>query len=456
MKTLFSLLVLSLLCSNLIGEAPKYLLKAELPAGTTSHVTVKLESGGDLLMPTEKEGTKTLPMKLLCNLDYHEQLVDWSPEPTAVARAIRRYDSAIAKVEIEDKVTNRSLIEDRKLILAEVRDGLSIVTGGDVNLTREQVDMVNQVANTLAIDRLLPDKEVAEGESWQHDAETMQAILGMDHVGVCDVSSVVTAESDRQVQIRLAGTVHGTVDGTPTERELRAAYLFHLDQKRIVRFNLAIKEVWKSSEIVPGLDVVTKAFVSIDPETKELDVPAKVKQTAERVNQPLSRTLVYESPTKNFRFNYADTWYLTAEDRDRLSFRYLDNHEITANCIVSVLPSRSAGRHTPLEQFERDVRTLIGEQLETVSQSTEWDTKQGQHCLGVIAEGQVKEIPMQWRHYLVAADDCPRLSLAVSLERERVSTFADADRPIIESIELSPSSPGADAATASNGEAMSR
>jgi hypothetical protein len=447
-----SLLIAALFCSTAAAAAPTYLLKAELPPGTASHVTVKLESGGDLLMPTEKDGTETLPMKLLCNLEYHEQLVAWTPEPTALARSIRQYGSAVAKIEVEDKVTNSQLADDFRLILAEVREGRSIVTGGTTNLTREQVDMVNQVGNTLAIDRLLPGKEMAEGESWQHDAETLQAILGMDHVGVCEVSSVATAESDRQVQIRLAGTVHGTVDGTPTERELRAAYLFHLDQKRIVRFNLAIKEVWKSSEIVPGLDVVTKAFVTIDPATKELDVPTEVNQIAGRTNQSLSRTLVYESPTRNFRFNYADTWYLTAEDRDRLSFRYLHDHEVTANCIVSVLPARSAGRHTSLEQFERDVRTLIDEQLDTVSNSTEWDTKRGMHCLGVIAEGQVKEIPMQWRHYLVSADDCPRLSLAVSLKRDRASTFADAERPIIESIELMP----ATAETASSKDRVSR
>jgi hypothetical protein len=443
--SLLSFLAVGFLCSTAFAAAPTYLLKSELPPGTTSHVTVKLESGGDQLMPTDTDGVKKLPLKLLCNLDYHEQLVAWSAEPTAVARAIRQYDTAVAKAEIADRVTNQSLANDRHPILAEVRDGLSVVTGGEANLTRQQVDMVNQIANTLAIDRLLPGKEMAEGDSWQHDTATMQALLGMDHVGVCEVSSVVAAESDRQVQIRLAGTVHGTVDGTPTERELRAAYLFHLDQKRIVRFNLAIKEVWKANAIVAGLDVVTKAFVTIDPATKEVAVPAKVKQIAERTTQPLSRTLVYESPSKAFRMEYSDAWYQTAEELNKVSFRYLSDHEEGAFCNISVLPARSAGRHTPLEEFERDVRHTVGDLLEVVNASTEWDTKRGYHCLGVIADGKVTDIPMQWRHYLLSADDCPRVAVAVSVERDRVSTFADADRPIIEAIELLPSTPGANA-----------
>lgn len=450
MKSRFALaLVVCGVGSAVSAEAatPKYLLKAELPAGTTSHVTVKVEIGGDKLVPTESEGVKKLPIKVLGNFDYHEQLVAWSPDSLIVARSIREYKSIIAKNDVADETFTETLDGDQQLILTEVRDGMSIVTGGESKLNREQVDLINVEANTLAIDRLLPGKEMAEGESWTHDAETLGALLCMDHVGVCDVSSVVTAESERQVQIRLAGTVHGTVEGTPSERELRAAYLFHLDEKRITRFNLAIKELRKPSEVVPGLEVVAKAFVSIDPTEKLLDVPVEVEQIANRTNVPLSRTLVYESPTKNFRFEYNDSWYITAEDRDRLSFRYLNDHELTAHCNLSVLPVRSAGRHTPLDQFERDVRQSLGDKLETVSAATEWQTKRGYNCLGVIAEGKVNDLPIQWRNYLVSADDCPRLSLAITLERERSEKFADAERQIIDTIELVPTPAAATART---------
>jgi len=450
MKSRFALvLVVCGVCSAVSAEAatPKYLLKAELPAGTTTQVTVKLEVGGELLVPTEKEGVKKLPMKVVGNLDYREKLIAWSPDPAAVARSIREYDSAIAKFEVEEQTTDRTLAEDRRLLLAEVRDGLSNVAGFNTNLTREQLDLVNVVGNSLAIDRLLPGKEMAEGESWTYVAATLGALLCMDHVAVCDVSSVVTSESERQVQIRLAGTVHGTVDGSPTEMELRAAYLFHLDEKRITRFNFAIKEVRKESEIVPGVDVVAKAFVTIDPQVQPLDVPKAVQKVAERTSEALSQTLVYESPTKNFRFEYDAALYVTAEERDLFSFRYLNDHELTAHCNLSVLPVRSAGRHAPLDQFERDVRQSLGDKLETVSAATEWQTKRGYNCLGIIAEGKVNDLPIQWRNYLVSADDCPRLSLAITLERERSEKFADAERQIINTIELVPTIPAATART---------
>jgi hypothetical protein len=438
-------------CSLSSAAAPKYLLKAELPPGKTANVTVKVEIGGDKLVPTDSEGIKKMPLKVVGNIQYREQLVAWSAAPKEVARSIRQYDSAVAKFETADQAATTSLADDRRLILAEVRDGLSILNGGEAKLTRDQLDLVNIEGSTLAIDRLLPGKEMAEGESWSHDADTFKALLCMDHVAVCDVTSVVTEMIDRQVQIRLAGTVHGTVDGTATERELRAAYLFHLDEKRVTRFNLAIKESRKNSEIAAGLDVVAKAFVTIDPEAKPLEISNVVAKLAKNTSVPLSRTLVYESPAKNFSFEYDDAWYIVAEDRNRLSFRYLQDHEVGATCVISPLAARSEGRHTPLEQFEKDVRQSLGDKLENVTASTEWETKRGHYCLGVIANGTVDGLPIEWRNYLVAADDCPRLSLAVTLERARAAKFADAERQIIDSIELVPTPP---AATASKAETV--
>jgi hypothetical protein len=284
----------------------------------------------------------------------------------------------------------------------------------------------------------------------------MQTLLAMDHLAVCDVSSVATKLTNREVQIRMAGTVDGTVDGAPTEMELRGAYLFHLDKKRITGFNLAIKESRKTTEIVPGLDVVAKVFVTVKPRAKPFSVPKDLAAIASRTNRPLERKLVYQSPTSGFSFEYDPAWYVTAEERDLFSFRYLHDHQLAAHCNVNVLPPRSEGRQTKLDEFERDVREALGDKLETVSASTEWETTLGYHCLGVIANGTVKDVPIEWRHYLVAADDCPRLSLGVTLEQSQGAKFADAERQMIDSLKLEPTDKSTATETATKAGTKSR
>ena len=329
-----------------------------------------------------------------------------------------------------------TLPEDQRLVLAEVRDSHSALNGLQTPMTRDALDLVQIVGNTLAIDRLLPGKEQAEGDSWPHDRDTIGALLGMDHVAVCEVTSIVTGEENKQVQIRMAGTVHGTIDGTATEIDLRGAYLFHLGKKRITKFNLAIKEHRTSGEVAPGLDVVAKLKLKITPTETLSHISQEAIAQAEKLSGPVSHELRYESSERGMRFRYDDAWYVTAEMRDLLSLRRLQEGSLIAHCNVTTLPARSEGRGTSLEQFERDVRKSLGNYLVEVAAATQWKTGSGHNCLGIIANGKIKDVPVQWRYYLIASAGMPRVSLAVTVEHSQVEQFDSADRQIVDSLEL--------------------
>lgn len=423
-------------------RAEGFLLEPDLDTRATSTVTVELEVGGDLVAQGEKT-LETLPMSVVGRLVYQERPVKWSPHAKEVARSVRRYQEASATIKVKDTALERTLPPNLSEVAAEIRDGYVTLNSLADRLTREQHDLLGVMGSSLAIDRLLPCREVAEGEGWDHELAAIAPLLGMDHVAVCEVRSVVTGESHDQVQIRLAGTVHGTIDGAPTEIDLRGAYLYHLKWNRITKFNLAIKEKRTASEVVPGLDTVAQVKLTIAPATKEERIGDDLFAKAKDVSRPLRRELLYEAPQLGFRFLHDAAWYTTGEQSDVLSFRLLQDGSLTAHCNVSTLPPRSAGRETTLEQFERDVRTSIGESLEKVTKSTQWTTSLGNSCLGVIAEGKVEGVPVEWRYYLVWAPDLPRVTLALTVEQSLVKQFADADRQLIDSLELLPREPHA-------------
>ncbi len=416
-------------------EKPSYLLKANRDPDSTATVAVELEVGGETLTQEETE-VQRLPVSVAGKLLYHERFIQWSPDPKQVTRSVRHYESATIKVEEEG--TEQRLPEGAKAIVAEIRDGHAAVNGMDHPLTRDQLDLINLPGNSLAIDRLLPGREMSEGDDWDHDAASIGALLGMDHVAVCEVRSVVTGESHQQVQIRLAGTVHGTIDGAPTEMQLRGAYLFHLQEKRIAKFNLAIQENRTANEVVPGWDIVAQVKLKISPASKENALSGDMIAGARDTSRPLARDYLYEDKKLGFRFLHDLSWYITAEEHDVLSLRCLQNGDWTAHCNISTLPVRSAGRQTTLEQFEREVRQSLDEHLESVKTSRQWTTPQGHTCLGVIALGKVEGVPVEWRYYLVASDNLPRMTIAVTINQSLVEQFDDADRQIIASMELAP------------------
>lgn len=423
--------------ANAAEDVERYLLQAKVPADAGSKVSITLEMGGEMLVPGEVEQDK-LRTNVRAQLEYQEQIVAWSPDSSGVARSLRHYERAQAQFRVEDQSNERVLPQDREWVLCELRHGESVVAGVGCSFTREQSDLLNVIANSLAIDRLLPGKEVALRESWNHDPNTLKSLLSMDHVAVCRVMSTLLEKVNNTAKMHMSGFVEGTIDGAPTEMELRGVYLFDFDRQRITQFNFAVKEVRKRTELVPGLDIVAKAFVTVDHHAKPPSAPQPVARASRDIAKPLTRMLVYELRDNGFRFQYDRAWYITAEQRDSFSFRYLHDHALAAHCNVAVLPPRSAGRHTTLEEFERDVRDGLTEHLQTVIASTQWETPRGYRCLGVIANGEVDDVPIQWRNYLVAADDCPRLSLAVTLEQKESEKFADAERQIIDSLEFMP------------------
>lgn len=413
-------------------------LMAKRQAGDQAEVTVSLEVGGEIVVADDKGREKRLPMSVVAKCGYREQLLAWPAEAAEPARSLRRYSEALATIKGEDRGTDLSLPEDVGMIVAELAPEGAALAGLDQPLSREQFDLVNIVGNTLAIDRLLPNKTIAESDGWDHDASAIGPLLGMDHVAVCEVRSVVTGEESRQVKIRLAGTVHGTVDGAATEMELRGAYLYHLDAGRITKLNLTIKEVRKAGEVSPGLDVSAKLTLVAATVARGVESPlddASLERAGAKTSPEL-RQLLVDAPARGYRFCHDSSWFVTAEARELMSLRQLDRGDLLAHCNVTTMPPRSPEKSLTLEAFQQDVGKALGEKMKEIEAATEWETPTGCRCLGVLANGTVEEVPVQWRYYHLSDAAGRQATIAVTVEQSLLERFADGDRPLVDSMTL--------------------
>ncbi|MEQ8211683.1 MAG: hypothetical protein RH917_17910 [Lacipirellulaceae bacterium] len=433
---MFTLFLLSLAPA---AVAEGYLLEAAEGQEPTQ-VTVKLQVGGDSIVPAmDADGPtgteKVTPMSVQGNFEYQEQVLGRGEQ----ARSVRVYQRADAILKIEEKSSEqgfeRVLPEDMCEVVCDLHEGRGRFLCPDGSLTRSQVDLLDVLGNTLVLDRLLPNREVAEGESWEHDPQAITAIFGLDNAGVCEVNSMVVGEENNQVQIRMSGTVHGGVDGASLEMEIKGAYLFHLKQGRITKMNLVVKEKRKASVVTPGLDITAKLNIVVGPATSSL-ISEEMIAAAEKLQvEPRSR-LFFNSPIRGFRFAHAGNWYVTKESRNLVTLRLLDDNTSIASCNVTTLPPRSAERETSLEQFQREVQQSLGENVQEIAAANEWTSPNGHKCMAVFANGKVKDIAVQWRYYLVSAPDVKRVSVAATVEQAKLDKFADADRLIVDSMEL--------------------
>ncbi len=299
------------------------------------------------------------------------------------------------------------------------------------------------VGDSLTVDHLLPAKPVSEGDSWANDASVMAALLTLDTVAVCEVQSVLDESNADFAKIRLAGVVHGTADGAATQQEVRGVYLFDRRQHRITRLNLAIKETRSIGGATPGLEAVAKVQINIAPIEKSVHLGDEAVTEIKGHDRTPARDLSFEAPTLGFRVKLDRQWYVTAEGRESVTLRRVDNGDLAAQCTITLLPSKSEGRQTSLEQFQKDITYSLGKNFGELVSAKQWQNAAGLYCYAVVVRGLVEELPVEWHYYLVAPESGGRVSVVATIEKPMLDRVANADLDLVESLQLFPAMPPA-------------
>jgi hypothetical protein len=244
----------------------------------------------------------------------------------------------------------------------------------------------------------------------------------------------------------MAGLVQGTADGAATELELRAVYLYDRQLQRVTRLNMAVREKRSIGGATPGVDAVAKLQISVESlkTADKLDDATVAKATA--VNRTPGRDLLYESGPLGLRFEHDRHWFVTSEQRETVTMRRVEGGDLVAQCTLAALPSKSAGRQTSLAQFQKDVTYSLGKSFGEMVSSREWQNAAGLYCYELVARGFVEEVPVEWHYFLLAPESGERVSAAITLEKTMVDRIGQADRTLVESIQLFPRMPAVQAA----------
>jgi hypothetical protein len=345
----------------------------------------------------------------------------------------------------ETTITPR-LADDRRLVIVESASPRPVLYCPGGSLKREQLDLLDVVGSSSVIEQLLPAKPVADGDSWAADQDTMVALLTLDSVAVCEVQSVLEEFNGSFAKVRVAGVVHGTVDGAATEQEIRGVYLFDRRLRRITRFNLAVQEKRAIGGATPGLDAVARLQITIEPlESCPQLESAKIRALA-RSGHRTALELLYDAPKLGYQLPHDRQWFVTSEGREEVTLRRVDGTDVVAQCTVLALPPKSSGRQTTLEQFQKDVMYSLGKNGGELVRTRQWQNSHAHYCYEVVVRGSVEEMPVEWHYYLVARESGHRVSLAVTIESPMLERVGAAGRELVERLKLYPPMPAAQTA----------
>ena len=419
-------------------------LSPQIEPDSASQVSIELEAGGNMLVRAETPQNGTLapeqrpPMSVSAKLQYTERRL---ANPTTATRsgsplAVRFYDVAEAVIKVDQSGIAPRLAEDRRLIVLEnagFRPTLYCPKGA---LPREQLDLIDAIGNSYVVDELLPQTPVADGQSWPSKPTAIAALLTLDSVAVCEVQSVLEEFNGSFAKVRLAGVVHGTVDGAATEQEVRGVYLFDRTLRRITRLNLAVREKRSIGGATPGLDAVAKLQIKIEPCKLPPQLADPAIASIGITPRVAARDLIYEAAPLGFRIQHDRQWFITSKQRESVTLRRVEGSDLVAQCTLTALPPKSAGRQTTLEQFQQDVTYSLGKSFGELVSTRHWQSSHGHYCYEVVVRGMVEELPVEWHYFLVSRQSGHRVSVAVTIQGPMVERVQGADRALVESLEL--------------------
>lgn len=422
----------------------KYHLLVHQEAGKSSQVEAQLEVGGDLRFNSGGNKVVTYPLSVNAQLTYDERVLS---APGTVPRAVRHYGQAEATIKIDAGGQQPKLRAERRLIVAQAQDEQVKLFSPQGPLTRDELDLIDVLGNTLTLDQLLPVEAVAVGDSWPIAEHAAQSLLGLSAIGRCELEAVLAKVEANVAEVMIDGSVQGAAEGVSTEIELKARLNFDLNVQQIVGATIAVKEKRAIGHVGPGLDVVAKLRLKITPgETPETLSDALLADLPLELTPEVAR-LEHESETGGFGFLCDRRWYLTSDEFSLVVLRLIERGDLVAQCNISPVTARAPERRISLGQYQIEVQHTLGKNFERILGAGEWTDELGHLVYRVVAEGNIEGLPIEWRYYLVHHPDGRRVAVAFTVESALSERLGEADRELVDTLLLLPT-PEATAARA--------
>ncbi len=380
---------------------PTYTLKTQRKAGQVDRVTALLEVGGEF-KERGKEKEQSTTMSGTDSLLYHEMTIKADSDGP---RAVRYYEKANSSVKFRDGAHAPTLADRRRLVGVAVDLPEATLFGLREPLTRDELEIIDVLGNSLLLDRLLPERPVAVGDSWKPADKVVAALLGLDGATRCDVQCVLKEVTDIVARVEFTGGIDGPVNDTTAKIKLKGKFRLDLRTGRIDWFALVTRENRDISQVAAGFEVTVRFQMTIAPEKTP---PQLSPQNL--AGMPLEPTgemsqLRYESPRDRWNVTYDRRWYLNSNDRQNALFKLIYEGSLTGQCNIVSLPKRDREQFGLAGRLPERRSQGVGQELRRVRQrQAVWQRRR----IPRVASGRKRRGPRQGQRSPHPLDLLPR------------------------------------------------
>jgi hypothetical protein len=381
------------------------------------------------------DGAASLPLKASGGHAYSERVLALGaaglPEKSA-----RVYENAKASITVDKDASERTLRDDRHLVVAQrVKDQLVVYCPTGTFL-REELDLTAGHFDTLAVTGLLPGKAVAVGDTWDVPNAVAQAVCNFEGLTEQKLTGKLESVKDQLATFSVTGTANGIDSGALAKLKIEATGTFDLAAKRLVTLEWKQKDERDQGPVSPAsaVEMTTKLTRKVVDQPAELSDVALVSVPDKEPPAALT-SLEFRDVKGRFEMLHAREWQMVSQGSDHIVFRLMDRGDFVAQVTIAPWTPAEKGKHLTPAEFTQAMHETPGWEPEKELQAGEVPSE-GRWVYRLSELGKLDGVSVLQNFYLIAASGGEQVVVTFTLTPKQVDKLGPRDLTFVASMEV--------------------
>ncbi len=389
------------------------------------------------------------PLSAMAAFRYRERRLPPGGREAQSLRALREFELATLQTRVANHDTSVDLPAGSRLVVARgERSGIQCYAPG-APMTRESADLLELPGDPLILTALLPLTPVEIGAEWKPSDWVSQMLASIEAIDAINITCRLAAADARTATVEFSGSVRGQKFGANTEIGLTGEMTFDREQEfiRAATIHYTIKS--SIGTINPGIDAKVDVTIERSAATSSGRLTSAVADAIPLEPAPADLLLTFPAAPWGIQFRHDRQWHVfqaLLEGTPRVVIlRLMEQGSLISQCNISPIAAAPPGKHTPLEQFQADIRQALGDKFKRIAAQDTISTDDGRTILRVLTEGEMLvkgekadvSIPTNWIYYICADRSGKQVSLVFVIEPAYMEMLAGRDLELVKSLTFS-------------------
>ena len=417
--------------------AELYPLTEAVQPGDCVRVQLEMKLNGELRIQRLDKMDK-LELKAVGSHVYPERILsvgkDGVPDKTA-----RVYETARATITVGGSSSERTLRDERRLIVAQRFKEQGLVYSPAGALTRAEADLTSEHFDSLAVVGLLPGKDVPVGDTWKIANTVVQALCGFEGVTEHSLSGKLDEVKDGVAVFTISGNAAGIEQGALVKMEVTAAGRFDLKAKRVVSVEWTQKDQRDAGPVNPASSVTTTYTLKRTP----IEQPEKLSDVA-LVSVPdnfappaLLTQLELRDAKDRYEMLYPREWIMVSTTEEHQVLRLMERGDFICQVTISPWPAAEKGQHLSVDEFKTAMYESTGFELKKELQAGEVPSdEKGRWVYRLSTLGELDGVEVMQNFYLIAAPNGEQVVVSFTMTPKQADKLGARDLSFVGSLEV--------------------